>query len=303
MTTADPSPFSASSSGARSRRSRTGLAARIFERIEGDKLTPRPRWEFVFKNYVFWTLGAVAVVLGAFAFAAGVFEVQNAGWSYATATHPDFLTFFLAVAPFLWIVALVLFISLGYVNIRRTERGYRYPLAVIAIGAVLTSVALGSGLYAAGFGGEIEESLGTHLPFYRPIISEEHEWWLAPQKGLLGGTVISLASTTQRFVLRDFSGRIWSVDTTDLRGNDLIVLSRGGTVRVVGVPTSATSSVFHACFVFPWKVVGLMQRAVPTPPIFVPALSTETATSAPRSELCKGIAPYTRLRTLDGDGF
>ncbi len=295
----NPSPRAAFPGG----RPRTGLAARILERIEGDRLKPRPRWEFVFKNYVFWTLGAIAVALGAFAFAAAVFEVQNAGWNLAAATHPDFLTFFLAVAPFLWVIALALFVVLGYANIRRTRRGYRYPLAVIALGAVLTSVALGSGLYAAGLGGEIEESLGTHLPFYRPILAEEHEWWLAPQKGLLGGTVLSLASSTRMFVLKDFSGRVWNVDTSDLRGNDLIVLSRGGTVRIVGVPTTATSSVFHACFVFPWKVVGLMHEEAPTPPLFVPASSTETATLPPRSEQCKGIAPYTRLRALDGDGF
>ncbi len=279
------------------------LAKRILDKIEGEKLTPRPRWEFVFKNYVFWTLGALAVALGAFAFAAAVFEVQNAGWNLAVATHPDFLTFFLAVAPFLWAIVLIVFLALGYANIRRTKRGYRYPLAVIALGAVLTSVALGSGLYAAGLGGEIEESLGGQLPFYRPILVEEHGWWTAPQKGLLGGTVMSLASSTKSFVLKDFSGHTWQVDVSDLRGHDLVVLARGGTVHVVGVPTTASSTIFHACFVFPWQVFGQMRDETPPPPLFVPGPSLETSSSAPRSEQCRGLAPYTQLRALDGNGF
>ncbi len=280
------------------------VAKRVLERIKDEGLSPRPRWEFMFKNYAFWTLGAVAVALGALAFAAALFELENADWRLYVATHTDFTTFFLSAAPFLWVVALGLFVLLGYANIRRTKRGYRYPLAVIACGAVLTSIALGSGLYAAGFGSEIEEALGDHPPFYRPILVEERSWWVAPEKGLLGGTVVSLASSSDAFMLKDFSGTLWTVDTDDLRGNDLITLSRGGLVRIVGAPLSASSSVFHACFLFPWKVYGLLKEGVMPVPLFVPNIAPgETASSAPRSDICKGIRPYTELRTLDEKGL
>lgn len=281
----------------------TPVVKRVLDRIKGEGLSPRPRWEFIFKNYAFWILGAFAVALGAFAFAAALFELENASWRFYVATHQDFITFFLSVAPFLWVVALALFVLLGYVNIRRTKRGYRYPLAVIAFGAILTSIALGTGLYAAGFGAEIEEALGDHPPFYRPILAEEHDWWMAPGKGLLGGTVVSVASSTGSFVVRDFGGAFWTVDASDLRGNDLITLSRGGQVRVVGTPVTGSSTVFHACFLFPWKVYGLLSEGVPPPPLFVPGGDDETTTSSPRSEICKGIRPYTELRMLDEKGI
>lgn len=279
------------------------LAKRVLDRIEEGHLRPRSRWTFVFQNYTFWTLGALAIIVGAFAFSAGLFEVENAGWQFYTATHTDFLTFFLDSAPFLWLFVLALFLVLGYVNVRRTKRGYRYSLAIIALGAVLTSIALGSGLYAAGFGPEIEEAIGDHPPFYRPILSEEHSRWVSPGQGLLGGSIVSLASSTSAFVLKDFSGTLWTITTSDLRGNDFVVLAHGGTVRVVGVPQTATSSIFHACFVFPWQVFGFVNDELPPPPLFVPASSSETTTSSPRSQLCKGIRPYTQLRALDETSF
>ena len=279
------------------------LAQRVLKRITGEHLVPRPRWEFLFRNYSFWTLGALAVALGAFAFSAALFEVANVDWRLSVATHANFLSFFLAAAPFLWVFILVLFILVGYVNIRRTKHGYRYPLAIIAFGAVLTSLTLGSGLYAAGLGGELEEAVGDHPPFYRPILIEERSWWLAPEKGLLGGQIVSRASDAASFALRDFNGRTWEVDGSDLRGSDLAAVARGGVVRIVGVPTAATSSVFHACFVFPWKTYDSFLDEPLMPFSVIIASTSERSPAPPRSDICKGIRPYQQLRVLDKTGL
>ena len=285
------------------------LARRVLDRIATDHVSPRPRWEFLFKNYSFWTFGALAVALGSLAFSAALFEIENAGWSLYVATHTNLFRFFLDVVPLLWAAALAAFVLIGYVNIRHTRRGYRYPLALIALGAVLTSVTLGTGLYAAGLGGEIEEAIGSHPPFYRPILDEEQSWWLAPEKGLLGGFVVSVGSTASSsgltFVLRDFSGRVWRVSGADLRGSDLIALEHGGIVRVVGVPvaTSATSSAFHACFIFPWGALGTVV-APPLPKTLALIASTsERIAGIARSELCRGIRPYKQLHRLDENGL
>ena len=271
------------------------LARRVLERIESEHVRPRPRWEFIFKNYTFWTLGALAVILGAFAFSAAFFEVANADWSLYAATHPDFLSFFLQAAPFLWVFVLALFIGLGYANIRHTKRGYRYPLSIIALGAILTSMVLGSALYALGAGEVIEQSLGDHPPFYRPVLTEERAWWQAPQQGVLGGQVLSVATGTS-FTLKDFAGNVWQIDSDDLRASDITPLVVGDTVRVVGAPTTATSTSFHACFVFFWQLPG--RPGMPPPAI---ASSSERSTPLERSDECKGIRPYGALRALHGD--
>jgi hypothetical protein len=279
------------------------LAERVLGRIKEKHLVPRPRYEFVLKNYLFWTLGVLAVILGALAFSATLFEIENVDWRLSAATHSNFFSFFLAAVPFVWIITLALFILIGYSNVRRTNHGYRYSLTIIALGAVLTSLTLGTGLYATGFGGRIDESIGDHPPFYRPILTAERGWWLAPEKGLLGGQVIDAAKNISSFALRDFSGHVWNIDGSDLRGVDLAVVARGGIVRIVGVPLSATSSIFHACFVFPWETYGDFRNAPPPPPLAAIASTSENNATTTRSDACKNIRPYQQLHDIDDIGF
>ena len=283
------------------------LARKVLKRISGEHLVPRPRWEFIFKNYFFWIFGAFAVALSALAFSAMLFDIQNVDWRLSAATHANFLAFFLEAAPFLWAGALILFILVSYVNVRRTAHGYRYSLVVIALSAVLASLVLGSALYASGLGGEIEEAIGDHPPFYRPILVEERSWWLAPEKGLLGGRVVSLAPNNASFALRDFKGHLWQVETGDLRNTDFAAVLHGGIVRIVGVPVAATSSTFHACFVFPWEIrYGFFGNFFHTSSPSRLTLSTSTgerSVTTPRSEICKGIRPYRQLRSIDETGF
>ncbi len=279
------------------------FAKRVLARIDEENLTPRPRWEFVFKNCVFWGLGGIAVVLGAFAFSAMLFEFENVDWRLALVTHRSLFAFFLDAAPFLWIGALALFLLIGYLNVRRTNHGYRYSLVLIAAGAVLTSLSLGAALYATGLGGLVEEGVGAYAPFHRPILVAERSWWLAPDKGLLAGYVVSAAPGAVSFVLRDFSGALWHVDGNDLRASDLAAAARGGLVRVIGVPTNATSTTFHACFVLSWKFRGDWGGTPPLFPLAVIASTSERISSTARSEVCRGIRPYTQLRLLDETGF
>jgi hypothetical protein len=274
------------------------LAKRVLGRITDEHLAPRPRWEFLLKNYAFWGLGALAVIFGALAVAATIFEIQNVDWRLSGATHANLLSFFFATAPFIWVLALSLFTFVGYLYVRRTTHGYRYPLTVITLGAVLLSLALGSGLYAIGFGGNVEEFIGDHPPFYRPILVEERSWWLAPKKGLLGGEVEKVAPDAASFVLRDFSGQEWNVDTDDLRNRDLAAIARGGTVRVIGAPATSTNSTFHACFVFPWTMQGVPQHG-PIPPPLAFVSTTSGKGEDDRSEECKGIRPYQQLHSIE----
>ncbi|MHB1163373.1 MAG: hypothetical protein ACYCZZ_02545 [Minisyncoccota bacterium] len=279
------------------------LAKRVLGRITDEHLTPRPRWEFLFKNYLFWGLGALAVLLGALAFSAMIFEIENVDWRLAPVTHGSFFSFFFDAAPLLWVSALGLFLLLGYVNVRRTSHGYRYPLAIIALGAILTSLALGSALYLTGLGSVVEEVVGDYPPFHRPILLRERSWWLSPGKGLLGGHVVSVAPGLASFELLDFNGTLWRVDGNDLRNHDLATVARGGVVRVVGVPTAATSSEFHACFVLPWEFHGdFGQKTYPLPLALI-ASTSERSSSFVRSEACKGIRPYQQLRNIDTTGF
>ncbi|MFA5942421.1 MAG: hypothetical protein WC798_01995 [Candidatus Paceibacterota bacterium] len=275
------------------------LAKRVIGCITSKRLTPRPRWVFTFKNYFFWILGALAITLGAFAFSAMLFQITFVDWSLSSVTHASFFAFFLAAAPFLWVSALALFIIVGQVNIRRTSHGYRYPIIAMTLGSMFLSVAFGGGFYMAGLGGDLDEAIGDHPPLYRSIVAQERSWWLAPEKGLLTGHVVEVASGTSSFVLRDLSGQSWEIDGNNLSDQVLSAVTSGEEVRIVGlpaptsvstmtsasvrVPTAATTTIttFHACFV----------------------LSRERdreKVSSPESydESCENIRPYRHLRDL-----
>lgn len=279
------------------------VARRVLNRIADEHLVPRPQWEFAFRNYFFWGLGVVAVLFGALAFSAMLFTLENADWQLALVTHGSLLEFFFDVAPLLWVGALALFLLIGYANVRRTNHGYRYSLSVIALGAVLTSLVLGTALYARGFGSELDTAASRVLPFHTPILVNEESWWLAPQKGLLGGSIVSVDPALASFELRDFNGELWKVDGADLRTPDLTAVARGGTVRIVGIPTTATSSVFHACFVLAWQPQGAPAAMPPPPPFAAVSSTSERSSAVLRSEVCRGIRPYAQLRAIDGDGF
>jgi len=277
------------------------LTKRVLEQIEGERVAPRPRWEFVLENWFFWTLGGVAVALGAFAAAAALFEIANAGWAFYAKTHPDLLTFFIQAAPFLWLIALAVFIFVGYTNIRRTKRGYRYPFWIIACGAVLTSIVLGTALFAAGFGQEIDEAIGDHPPFYRPVVVEEHSWWENPSRGLLGGMVVAVSGANDSFTLQDFNGSSWTIDASELSTTSLAAVERGGQVRVIGVPDPDATSTLEACYVFAWQTYGAHNPAPPPAPFAVIPPPNETIAPATRSDECKGIRPYGPPRAAPGE--
>lgn len=282
--------------------SHPNLTDRVLERIKGEHLSPRPRVLFILENYGFWAAGALAVILGAVAFSAALFEVENTEWQLYPATHSGALSFFLESAPFLWALALALFIGIGYYTIRHTKRGYRYPLLLIALGAVLTSIPLGTALYATGLGGEVEGALGDHPPFYRPILVKEHAWWLAPEKGLLGGTIESSEPDLSQFVLKDFAGRTWTINASALPEPDRTIVARGGTVRVAGIATTTGQADFYACFVFPWEPQGVRRVNPPLPVALIASSSVRNAPLA-RTDICTGLRPYTELRALDESGL
>lgn len=277
------------------------LAGRIIARINEEHITPRPRWQFVLENWVFWTIGGVAVLVGAIAVAGAFFKIVHAGWQYQVATHDTWLAFVLDAAPLVWLLLLVAFILIGYFNIRFTKRGYRYPFIVIVVGVVLSSTSVGVGLYALGLGEVFDDALGQ-VPFYHPVSMVQQGLWSRPDRGLIAGEVLR-ENEDGSFTLQEFNGPTWTVDGTDLRGPDEAVIDEGKLVRVVGVPVSATSTAsttpFHACFVFPWDLPPHGNQPPSSLPmkVFGPTQSKSNIGVA-RSLLCTGVRPYASLRAL-----
>lgn len=282
------------------------LAQKVLERIEEERLAPRPRWQFFIKNQLFWLLLGVSVFLSAAAAGAMLFAFANAGWEFRDVTHDGVTAYFLETIPFVWIVVLVGILFLAYENIRHTKTGYRYPASAVLAFILLGTVVGGMALYVTGVGGRVEEEIGLHLPLHRPMLMKQRVFWTNPSRGLLAGRVISFEPDFRLFRLRTFDGKEWTINGEALSSRSRDTVSRERLVRVVGIPVdpaSADGATFRSCFVLQWETIGFMHRPAPDPfavPLPPPSDGErdERNPFEPRSTECKGVRPYRTIKAL-----
>lgn len=238
---------------------REDFADKILDRIEEEKMVPRPRWQFWVKNAMFWALWVVSTVVAAVAASAIAFAWVNAGWEFREITHAGLIPFLLEMMPLVWLVALAVVLFAAHENIRHTSTGYRYPLVMILGLSLLVVVLLGVGLFLTGVGAHVEEAVGQHIPIHRPVLVRQQMYWTNPARGLLAGEVVSVDPNGGVFHLRTMDGNEWQIVAGGLTDPSRATLQQFPMVRVIGIPaatSTATPMIFHACAVFPWRVQG-----------------------------------------------
>ncbi len=277
------------------------LTNKILSRIESEEIKPDPRWQFVLKEDMFWTIWTLSVLIGAGAVIGIMYRLDNSGFKYYEITHDSFISFFYDALPILWIVVLGAIITLSYVNIRKTNKGYRYPLWLILCASVGASSVLGNILYIAGAGPIIDREISERFPAHRSIFMLESEKWIKPEKGLLAGDVFEFDEELQIAKIKDFLGKEWTVETGGLFPNDIENLLLPGKIRIVGLPATSTDT-FYACFILPWDVPipsgkGI-QKEIDRPRMLLKTRVGERMSDSTRMNNCKGVRPYDILQKI-----
>jgi len=227
---------------------------KVLGKIKEEKIEPRPRWQFLLKNYAFWTAFGVSIIIGGLAFCVVLDILVNNDWDiYRLAAENPWKKIFLSL-PFLWIVALVLFLMAAFYYCRRTKCGYRYKAYSIVGLSILGSVILGLVFhFRFGAGRKMETLVAEKVPYYQKFYSpcSDRILWLQPEKGLLAGKIIRISSPTS-FDLKDFNGFFWVVkkdESTFLLGNE--PLFEEEEIRIIG--KQEEEKVFRAKEIRPWK--------------------------------------------------
>lgn len=243
------------------------FADKILGRIDKEHVTPRPRWQFLIKDVLFWMLWVISTVLGAIAASAIAFAWVNAGWEFREITHQGLMPFLLEMMPLVWLVALGAVLFAAHENLRHTAVGYRYPFVMVLGLSLLITVLLGIALFIAGIGARVEEEFGQRIPLQRPVLIRQQMRWTDPQRGLLAGEVVSVDGPSSVFVLRTMDGRQWQVMSSGISDPSRDVLKQYSMVRVIGVPPvvavpaeHVSTTAFRACAIFPWNVHGTPQQ-------------------------------------------
>lgn len=190
----------------------------LLHKIKEDKISPKPRWHFLLKDYIVWGLGLIALLLGAVASALLMYMLNfNEIGAYGFGDNESLETL-MAIVPLFWIIFLGIFVGLVYYNIKHTKNGYRYSPLFILSSVFVASICLGALLNMINFGEKIDDLLGDNMPFYDQIINPNVRFWSNPQRGRITG-IITAHATNSNYILVDVGQNEWELITENAVGD------------------------------------------------------------------------------------
>ena len=186
------------------------ITEKILEKIKEEKIIPKPRWQFLLKNYVLWTAFGASIVVGSLSFAVILNTAFENDWDIYRYLDKNPVIFIFISLPYFWIIFLALILAADYYEYKHTKSGYRYRGYLIVLGSIFISFILGLGFLRLGMGNGIDEFLARNIPYYSGTLKHKKETWSHPEKGLLAGRIKRIIDDRD-FNLEDFRGEIWEV--------------------------------------------------------------------------------------------
>ena len=192
----------------------------ILEKIKAEKISPKPKWRFLLKNSLIWTLGAGSLILGAISTSL-VFYMMT-GEDSGIGRGPNILEALFFVIPFFWIICLAIFAVSVFYYIKHTKKGYKYSAKQIILFIVAASLLLGGLLNLIGVDRLIDDELGERAPFYDRVINPRLDYWSNPDSGRLTGMVIS-QEDVDTYNLIDRNGEVWVIAFTNDSHEEILI--------------------------------------------------------------------------------
>ncbi|MFH1427473.1 MAG: hypothetical protein ABIG60_03005 [Patescibacteria group bacterium] len=225
------------------------LSQIVLNKIKEKKINPKPKWEFILKNYTFWGVFVMSIIIGSLASSVLIHMMINNDWDLLREFSNNRLEFIFLTLPYIWFIILVLFITLAYYNFKHIKSGYRYKFEIIILASIIISILCGSLFYIIGFGQAIEYTFRENVPTYNMLMSPRDRVWLNPDKGLLIGKVINIESE-ENFNLEDLNLKIWQIMAEEAALGCHLELKLGYRVKVIG--EKVNESQFRALIVRPF---------------------------------------------------
>ena len=86
------------------------LEQKIIDKIKTGSLSPKPRWHFLLKERLVWTIGLLALLVGAAAVSVMLYLANNNDWLVYEKAGRNFGAWLLLSLPYFWLVFLTLFL-------------------------------------------------------------------------------------------------------------------------------------------------------------------------------------------------
>jgi hypothetical protein len=214
---------------------------KILERIKAEKIEPKSKWRFIFKNYAVWLLGLVFIALGSLAFSL-IFQILRGDIRPLPGQGEGVMRAVIMTVPIFWLLCLAAFTALAFYNFKNTKKGYRYSAAIVAIVAICLSAVLGGLFHFSGVGERVDYALGRKAPFYDKVLNPRVGLWSEVENGRLSGLVVS-GDVRDFFVLVDKEQAEWGVSSVGAKIDHPEELTVGRPLRVLGRKTGDNSFV------------------------------------------------------------
>ncbi|MBW1848855.1 MAG: hypothetical protein JRJ27_17330 [Deltaproteobacteria bacterium] len=226
------------------------ISKNILDKIKKGNVRPIPKYYFLFKRSILWSLFGLSILLGSIASGIVIFLLIHFEWDMYHHLGHSLIGFILLVFPYLWLIFLLGFSIFTYLFFRRTEHGYRYKTVWIVLLSIIFSILGGGLLYVTELPERLENAFQENLPFYRGLEDHKKNVWMSPDQGLLAGIIVNVNSK-ESIQLEDLNGTIWNIHIGNAIWRGRLTPSENLEIKIIGHMKDENQ--FIAEEIRPWK--------------------------------------------------
>jgi len=192
------------------------IAHKVLEKIKSEKLSPKPRWQFLLKDEFLKVSFIILLIIGGISFSVMFYILFDRDWQFLSRGRLDLVDELLFALPYFWIIVLILFVGVAFYNFRHTQTGYKHKGYLIILISFFGSVLLGFFLFTFGAGQIFDKMLADNFPHFDYRAKYINHMWGRPQEGMLAGKILEIKDG-KLLILNDLGNEIWQVDYNKAR--------------------------------------------------------------------------------------
>ncbi len=208
----------------------------FLQKIKKEK--PTPKWIFISKSILFWTMFVLFVFIGVVSISLIIYSLFNSDFNINNTNLELQIKFIFNSLPYVWIIITALFFVVSYLNIRKTENAYKFLSMKNILLALVVTFVLAIVFYNIGFSKFLDKNLQENIPVYKNYMSQHmFDVWNNPDEGLLIGKIKEI-TTNNQIILDTYDQKEWIINTnenTTIRGR--VEISIGSGIKIIGTKT------------------------------------------------------------------
>ncbi len=214
---------------------------KIMEKIKEEKISPDSKWKLSWKNYCFWSLLVLMIILGIIFLSFVILNVADFDMeTYRQLRFRRFTGIMFSSLPYFWIILFLGTIVFGFLSFKKTKHGYRHNIIFIAGILLIAISSLAVASHFLKMNRVMEERFLEKIPHFQKLSPDREGRWLSPENGVLGGKIIEIKKN--ELVIQTPHGEKWNVrysEKTKIKNRG--ELKPGKKVKIVGKKTGKFS--------------------------------------------------------------